>query len=200
MTAGYTIRGVTPLYRGFTRLDLAEVELVMRSGERRLLKREVETHGSGAAVLPYDPARRVAVLVRQLRVPVALAGAEPYPLEAIAGLLDRDGEAPEATAIREADEEAGLVLADPEPVAAAFSSPGISTERLHLYLAEIDVHTARAHDGGGADHEDEDIEVVVVPLDELAALADAGAILDMKTFALVQTLRLRKPGLFEPRA
>jgi hypothetical protein len=33
----------------------------------------VEDHGDSVGVLPYDPARRVATLVRELRVPVLLA-------------------------------------------------------------------------------------------------------------------------------
>ena len=33
-------------------------------------------------------------------------------------------------------------------------------------------------------------------LDELAALCDRGEITDIKTFALLQTLRLRRPDLF----
>jgi hypothetical protein len=37
-----------------------------------------------------------------------------------------------------------------------------------------------------------------MPLGELAAMADAGTLNDMKTLALVQTLRLRKPELFTP--
>jgi hypothetical protein len=38
--------------------------------------------------------------------------------------------------------------------------------------------------------------VIELLLSELAAMADAGQIMDMKTLALVQTLRLRKPELF----
>jgi hypothetical protein len=40
--------------------------------------------------------------------------------------------------------------------------------------------------------------VVKLPLAELAAMADAGQITDMKTLAVVQTLRLRRPDLFVP--
>jgi hypothetical protein len=50
--------------------------------------------------------------------------------------------------------------------------------------------------GGGAKGEHEDITVMELALRELAAMADAGTLADMKTFALVQTLRLRRPELF----
>lgn len=197
MNSRYSILGRSAVYQGFTTLEVADVEVVTRGGEKRRIKREVETHGSGAAILPYDPVSRVAVMVRQLRVPMAVVGAEAFPLEVIAGLLDVDGESAEATARREAEEEAGVAVGDLVPVAAPFSTPGISTERLHLFLAEIDIHAARISDGGGVQHEDEDIEVVIIPLADLARLADEGAILDMKSFALIQTLRLQRPALFE---
>ena len=53
--------------------------------------------------------------------------------------------------------------------------------------------------GGGVADEHEGITVIELPLAELAAMADAGQIIDMKTLAVVQTLRLRKPELFVTR-
>jgi hypothetical protein len=50
--------------------------------------------------------------------------------------------------------------------------------------------------GGGAKGEHENITVLELPLRELAAMADAGALVDMKTVTLLQTLRLRRPDLF----
>jgi hypothetical protein len=44
--------------------------------------------------------------------------------------------------------------------------------------------------------EHENITVEEIPLKDLAERADSGRLVDMKTFALVQTLRLRRPELF----
>ncbi len=196
-TPPFRTLGRTLIYQGFTRLEALDVEQVSRSGAILRMRREIETHGSGVAVLAYDPRLRIAVLVRQLRFPVGLIDpGNAFVLEAIAGLIDDPSQSAEATVRREAVEEAGLELSHVVPVAAAYSSPGISTEKLHLFLAEIDLAAARIADGGGLLHEHEDIEVVEIPLAELAALADSGAILDMKTLALTQTLRLRHPDLF----
>jgi nudix-type nucleoside diphosphatase (YffH/AdpP family) len=155
--------------------------------------RELEEHGPAVAVLPYDPARRTAVLVRQFRAPVFAAAGEPSLLEAIAGLTD--GEEYAHAARREALEETGLRLDRLEPVGRLWTMPGLSTERMDLYLAPY-TSTDRVGAGGGAAGEHEDIAVLEVSLGELAAMIDAGQLADMKTFALVQTLRLRRPELF----
>ena len=49
-------------------------------------------HGRVAvAVLPYDPARKTAMLVRQFRAPVKLASGADDLLEPPAGMIDGDG-------------------------------------------------------------------------------------------------------------
>ena len=88
------------------------------------------------------------------------AGADAL-LEAPAGGLDEDD--PEACARREAEEEVGLVLRDLEPVAAAWTMPGVSTERLHLFLAPFRA-ADRIGEGGGLAEEHENIVVVETAL------------------------------------
>jgi nudix-type nucleoside diphosphatase (YffH/AdpP family) len=176
-------------YAGWMTLSVVSIRLA----DGGIMKREVVEHGRSACVLPYDAARRMAMLVRQLRAPVWLAAREDAILEAIAGMQD-GGEAPD-TARREALEEAGLRLGALEPVAIVWPSPGILTERVALFLAP---YTAadRVAAGGGLPEEHEEIEIVEMPLADLARLADEGAIADMKTLALVQTLRVRRADLF----
>jgi nudix-type nucleoside diphosphatase (YffH/AdpP family) len=178
-------------YSGWMSLTIASIRLA----DGRIMRREVVEHGRAACVLAYDAERRTAMLVRQLRAPVYMASGETLVLEAIAGMLD-GGEAPQ-TARREALEEAGLQLGELEAVADTWPSPGILTERVCLFLAPYR-SADRVAAGGGLAEEHEDIEVVEMPLSDLAALADRGAITDMKTLALVQTLRVRRPHLFGP--
>jgi nudix-type nucleoside diphosphatase (YffH/AdpP family) len=193
----FRVLGRSVAYQGFTRLEVLDIEQTRASGEIMRMKREIETHGNGASVLAFDPKRRIGVLVRQLRVPVGLSvPRSAYLLETIAGLIDHAGDDAADTARREALEEAGLRIGDLVEVASPFTSPGISCERLSLFLAEIDLDTDRVTAGGGLADEHEDIEVVHLPLARLAGMADAGEILDLKTFALIQSLRLKRPELF----
>ncbi|ACA20274.1 NUDIX hydrolase [Methylobacterium sp. 4-46] len=183
------ITGTRVLYEGWARYLLAELRLP----DGRTVTREVEDHGRAVAVLPYDPDRRTALLVRQFRAPVALTGAAEDLLEAPAGRLDEAD--PADCARREAFEEVGVHLAELEPLGRVHAMPGISTEVLDLYLAPY-AAADRAGEGGGLAEEDEAITVVEVPLAGLARMADSGALPDLKTLVLVQTLRLRRPDLF----
>src|SRR5207249_91184 len=97
------------------------------------IRREIEDHGSAVGVLAFDPVRKTAILVRQFRPPVLYAAKQEETLEVIAGMTE--GAEPAAVARREAMEEAGLKLGPLEEVATAWSTPGVSTERISLYLA-----------------------------------------------------------------
>jgi nudix-type nucleoside diphosphatase (YffH/AdpP family) len=158
------------------------------------IAKEVIVRGDAASVLPYDAERRCALLVRLFRAPVRAVTDRLALEEACAGMLD-PGESPEAAMRREAMEEMGVRLETLEPVATIWPTPGILTERLSLFLAPYGP-ADRVADGGGAPGEHEGITVVERPLAELAADADAGRLLDGKLFALVQTLRLKRPDLF----
>jgi nudix-type nucleoside diphosphatase (YffH/AdpP family) len=176
-------------HKGWTSLSVAHIRLP----DGKIINREIEDHGAAVAVLPYDPERKTVILVEQFRAAPFLTLGLEHTLEAIAGVMESEDAA--ADARREALEEAGLELRDLERVATAWSMPGISTERMTLYLAAYRLGD-RIADGGGVAHEDENIRVVEMSLDALAGLMEAGELVDMKTLALTQALRLRRPQLF----
>ena len=184
-----TIESQDVAYDGWSRI----LKLVIAMPDGSKVKREVEHHGHAATLLPYDPERRMALMVRQLRAPVLLTAGHPDLLEAPAGLLDDD--TPEDCARREAEEEVGLTVRELEPVGMLQAMPGISTEEIHAFLAPYR-EADRSSKGGGLASESETIIVEEIPLARLAGMADRGELSDMKTFALVQTLRLRRPELF----
>jgi nudix-type nucleoside diphosphatase (YffH/AdpP family) len=185
------ITAVEERYQGWSRIMVVTI----RMPDGRQIKREIEEHGVAACVLPYDAARQTALLVRQPRAPVLYAAKQSETIEAIAGMIE-EGD-PALCARREAEEEAGVTLGTLDYVASVWTMPGVSTERMTLYLASYDGNRAFRSTGDLQD-DDEDTVPIEIELAELAAMADAGEIDDMKTLLLVQTLRLRKPELFPP--
>jgi nudix-type nucleoside diphosphatase (YffH/AdpP family) len=177
------------VYEGWNTLDLLTVETAGSDGTANRHVREAIDHGPGAAVLAIDSARGVALLVRQWRAGLlAVDAADPYVLEACAGILDR-GETPEEAARREAEEEMGLKVRELRSLGSILPSIGTLTERMHLFVAEVS-EADRVKDGGGMAHEGEAIEVVEVPLAELFMMAKSGALADAKTLIIVQRLML----------
>jgi nudix-type nucleoside diphosphatase (YffH/AdpP family) len=186
------LRKVETVYQGYCTLMLA----TLADDNGQTFTREIEHHGRAAAVLPYDPERRVALIVSLPRPPVIWAGGPPELAEAPAGMVE--DEDPEDAVHREALEETGVRLGWLEPVGSPFSSPGVSSERIDLYLA---AYTAadRIGAGGGVAGERENITVLEVPLDQLWSWVEARRIEDLKTLALILALRVRRPELFTAR-
>lgn len=177
-------------YRGW--LTVLRARVATQGGET---VREIVVRPDAAAVLPYDPDRKVALLIRLPRAPALHAGGPDRLLEAPAGLVE-DGETAEACVIREAEEEAGVRLGALAPVGRAFSTPGMTTERISLFLAAY-AASDRVGAGGGAPGEDEDIELAEMGLGALWAQVQGGFIEDLKTLALVYALKAERPELFE---
>lgn len=182
------------VYDGYGRIE--EVHLRHRrhdGGWSRRIDREMMERGHVAAVMPYDPALDAVVLINQFRIG-AWGGGEPDPwlLEAVAGIVE-PGETFEAVARREAMEEAGCTLGALLPVCRYYASPGVLTERLHVYCGITDASGV----GGihGLDHEGEDIEALVTPLDDALADIDRGRIMDAKAIVALQWIAARRDVL-----
>jgi nudix-type nucleoside diphosphatase (YffH/AdpP family) len=187
---GHTILHTRTIYDRWAKFLIATV----RSPDGQAVEREIEDHGEAVCVLPYNTKRKTAILVRQMRAPVLFAAGAQEFTEAVAGVIERDEHA-DASARRETREEAGLELRSLQHVFTAWTMPGISTERMHFYLAVYDGE-ARPDVRGGLAGENEHTIAVEFPLAELARMAEEGELVDVKTLLLLQTLRLRQPGLF----
>lgn len=183
------LRKVETAYQGY----LTVLSATFTGPDGATFQREIEHHGRAACVLPYDPDRKTALLVNLPRAPVIWAGGPPELLEAPAGMVENED--PEDTAVREALEECGVRLARLEAVGSPFSSPGVSSERVDLFLAAYSA-ADRTAAGGGVDGEDEHITVEEAPLALLWTWVEQRKIEDLKTLALILALRVRRPDLF----
>lgn len=131
-------------------------------------QREVVEHAAVAAIVPVDAAGAV-VLVRQYRLP-----AEEALLEIPAGGID-EGEEIEPAAQRELAEETGYRAGTLKRLGGFYVSPGYVTEFIHVFLATDLVEDALDGD------DDEQIEVVRMPLVEAIGLIQTGGIKDAKS-------------------
>lgn len=162
-------------------LSVDEARLQFRRHDGRL-SREVRRlsleRGDAAAAVLYDPRRTRIVLVRQFRFPTLDKG-PGWIVEALAGVVE-PGEDPQATVRREALEELGYRLDTLEPVAQFYLSPGGSSERVHLYCAEVDT-AARVAQAAGVHDEDEDIQPFEIALRDVPQAIADGTLCDAKT-------------------
>ncbi len=102
-----------------------------------------------------------------------------------------NGESPEQTLRRELYEETGYQAENVYFIQCFYVSPGISSERLHLFYVEVDP-SHRIHQGGGRAEEQENIEVIHVPKNEVRKWLQEGKILDAKSLIGLQWFFLEK--------
>lgn len=151
--------------------------------------REAYDRGNGATILLYNKEARTVILTKQFRLPTYINGNETGMLiEACAGLLDRDN--PEDCIRRETEEETGYRITDVVKTFEAYMSPGSVTEILHFFIAHYSKDMKVAA-GGGVDHEEENIEVLEMNIDQAMNMVDSGEIKDAKTIMLLQYVKLK---------
>ncbi|MUL40755.1 NUDIX hydrolase [Streptomonospora sp. PA3] len=155
-------------YRGAktaTRVD--HVHMPGPDGDE-VVAREFLDHPGAVAALALDERDRV-LMVSQYRHPV---GHRLWELPA--GVRDEEGEPPLATAQRELREEAGFRAERWYELADFFPSPGFSSERIHIFLGRGLTRLDEAEVGFDRVHEETDMVLRWVPLEEAAEAALAG--------------------------
>ncbi|MFG6446101.1 NUDIX domain-containing protein [Microbacterium sp. P07] len=126
----------------------------VRYGDGEIVRQYVD-HPGAAAIVAIDDDGRV-VLIQQYRHPIHLR-----EWEIPAGLLDVAGEPPVDSARRELAEEVDLVAHRWQPLLTMHTSPGGSSEVLHIFLARDLVAASGAFE---REDEEADIRVERVPL------------------------------------
>ena len=151
-------------------------------------KREVYDRGNGAAILLYNKENKTIILTRQFRLPTYLNGNQNgMMIEVCAGLLDQDE--PEQCIIRETEEETGYRISKVQKIMETYMSPGAITEILYLFIGEYDA-SMKVSEGGGLDHEQEDIEVIEMPFEKAYNMIATGELKDAKTIMLLQYAKI----------
>lgn len=164
-------------------------QLKNKNGEWEQQIRESYNTGDGATVLLYNKETKKVVLTRQFRLPTYLNGNPGgFLIEACAGLLDQDS--PTECVIKEAKEETGYKISNPEKIFEVYMSPGSVTEIMHFFIAEY-TNDMKVSEGGGVDEEQEDIQVLEMDFVKVWEMAKTGELKDAKTIMLLQHLKLQ---------
>lgn len=158
------VRGRTSRYSGAKwSLVTDEVEL----HDQVVVKRDVVIHPGAVGIVALDELEHV-VLVRQYRHPV---GASLWELPA--GLLDEPNESPQRAAERELYEEAHLQADRWHLLVDLYSSPGMSSEVIRIFLAQ-GLHEVPLEQRHVQTDEEFEMPSVRLPLDAACDLALAG--------------------------
>lgn len=161
-------------YRGrVVNLRLDQVRL----STQHIVTREIIEHRGAVVIVALDTRQRV-LLVHQYR-----AGAGCALWEIPAGTLEA-GEEPARCAARELEEETGYRAAQWRALGYFYSSPGILTEKMYLFLAR------QLTRGDARPEADERIHAQFVSLARALHMIERGAIVDAKT--MVGLLRVSR--------
>lgn len=154
-----------------------EVPKLRSEGTTYQIKREMLKTKDSVLVLLYAPTIDSFIFCQQFRTGVFFndAGEDPFLLECVAGAIDEGS--PEDTARKEVFEETGIKITSLSKIASVYKSPGIVTEKGHIFYAEV----AGVPESGFFGVDDEDIKTHVISKNDVYKLMDEMRILDIST-------------------
>lgn len=183
------------LYNGFFKMVQYKIKhKLFAGGWSSEITREMFERGHAVALLPYDPVTDEFVMIQQFRLGALATTESPWLIEVIAGMIDPGFEA-EDVCHKEAQEEAGITLTQLTKVCSYLSSPGGTTERLDLFLAQTD--STKAQGIHGVHNEAEDIKVLRVPRLEAKKWLETGVIDNAAAIIILQHFFLHEQAILQ---
>ncbi len=176
------------LYKG-PKFDFELLTLSGRDGGTREMA--VVRHPGACAILPIlgEPSEGGPATIVMIRNQRPAVGATLWELPA--GTID-PGEDPLPCAGRELIEETGYKAATLEAFGRFYTTPGMTNEVMHVFVARGLTHVGQDLDDG------EHIEVDEVSADEALAMIDDGRLMDAKS--VIPILRAARAGMLGVRA
>ena len=164
----YRIKKSDLIYKGKV-FDIKVDKIEYDSGNKA--NREVVLHPGGAVVVGVTKGNKI-VLVKQRRYPM-----NKILIELPAGKLDKD-EDPRMCAARELEEETGYRSNKLEKLGSIFTTPGYSSEELHIFTALNLVKGNHNREEG-----EEEMELLEYSLEEIENMVTENKIVDGKTIS-----------------
>ncbi|WP_026450538.1 NUDIX domain-containing protein [Aequorivita capsosiphonis] len=181
----YSIANEKAVFNDHYKMIQAEVTFDTFDGNKITAKRLAFERGDSVAILLVEKETQSVLLTNQFRYP-SCKNNDGWLLEIPAGSLEKN-EDPKDCVIRETMEELGYKIDKPEHISTFYASPGAGTERMFLFFSEVS-QKDKTEKGGGVDDEKEDIQLVKLPIAEIASkileLKDAKTILALQWYLL----------------
>ncbi len=194
----FTLEAVTVLhekecYTGYSTVRELQLRLpLFNGGSSEPVMRELIVRPTAVAALLYDPDTDQVVLIEQFRIGASLEAESPWLLEIVAGMIE-PGDSPDETALREITEETGCQAEALLPICRYLTTPGIVSEKIHVYCAKVSA--PRSGTVHGLMEEGEDIKVHVLKTQDALQLLEEGKIISSPTIIALQWLALNKNTL-----
>ncbi|WP_434036143.1 NUDIX domain-containing protein [Formosa sp. 4Alg 33] len=162
-----------------------------KSDQQVKVVRECLDRGSAIAIVLVEKDTDSILLINQFRYPTIMHPEfDGWLTEIVAGCMEAD-EDPMECARREVEEEIGYQVKHMEFIGDYFASPGGTSEKVNAFYAEVN-STDKIFKGGGLDSEQEDIQLIKLPISKLKSKLNAHAFKDAKTIIALQWLLLNK--------
>ncbi|MFH1422933.1 MAG: NUDIX hydrolase [Planctomycetota bacterium] len=161
------------IYKG-KRINVFKDVIVQPNKETTI--REIVSFADAAAVVPLTDKNEV-ILIEQFRYPTG-----GYIYEIPAGVIDGK-EKPIRCAHREMEEEIGFVSKKLTFLGKIFTSPGVCTEKVYLFLAENLQDSTQQLEHG------EDIKIKKISFNKAIQMIEKGKIIDAKTICALYLVR-----------
>jgi ADP-ribose pyrophosphatase len=168
----WPVHGVEEIWKGAAPFSVRRDLVSTPDRPDDVFGRVVLEHPGAVVVLAVDDEERALVL-HQYRHPTSMRF-----VELPAGLLDKPGEDPEVAARRELREEALLLAEHWTHLLATYPSPGLSSERIDIFLATGLSAAPDRGEGFHLHHEEADMTTSWEPVDELLEGFLAGRLTD----------------------
>ncbi|MFX0183365.1 MAG: NUDIX domain-containing protein [Candidatus Hodarchaeota archaeon] len=191
------IKETKRVFDGFFKIDEATLQHEKFNGEMsKEIRRLCFDRGNAVAAIVYNKDDDTLIFTRQFRYPVYTK--EPknaYFLEVVAGMIPKD-KTPEDTLKSEVMEELGYKINSMRVIDTFYLSPGGSNERIFLYYVEV-INKDKTKKGGGLESENEDIQTIAIPKDDILRLLNNFVFDDAKTIIGTQWFLKNKIGNFK---
>lgn len=157
------------VYSGFAKVEQLTIQHRLFEDRQfsQPIQRELVKRPEAAGVLLYDSKKQLFALIEQFRIGAIDDKNSAWQLEVVAGLVD-EGETAAQTVVREAMEESGIQIDNPQLIFSFYPSAGACNELFHLYAADTELsHTNQIF---GVMDEAENIRLHVLKFEQLQSL------------------------------